>query len=257
MEKAMREAKLRTSWTAPDEAYEGAVKAFVERIADADKSGAFLDDFRPFQRRVSEYGLVNSLAQTVLRLTAPGVPDTYQGTELWDFSLVDPDNRRPVDYDLRRRLLEDVEAATASALDLSGTARRLWQSRADGKVKLLVTSRALKVRAEHPGLFTLGEYLPARADGRAADHVFAFARRHEGRHAVVIVPRRVASLGIDPADPEAFRGAFGATRVLLTGIPNGIRLRDVFSGRTLAAEAGAVDVASALADLPVALLVQE
>ena len=115
MVKALHEAKVHTSWINPDTAYDDAVGEFIARILDEAASRAFLEDFRAFQRRVSHFGLFNSLAQTLLKLASPGVPDIYQGTELWDFSLVDPDNRRPVDYERRRRLLADLQAAAESA----------------------------------------------------------------------------------------------------------------------------------------------
>ncbi len=108
MQKAMREAKVRTGWTDPNEEYECAVRSFIADILDPEKSAEFLAGFLPFQNRINHFGMLNSLSQTLLRLTAPGVPDTYQGTELWDFSLVDPDNRRPVDYGKRRSMLREL-----------------------------------------------------------------------------------------------------------------------------------------------------
>src|SRR5262249_9146607 len=133
--KALHEAKVHTSWINPIAAYDDAVCQFATRILDERESAAFLDDFRTFQRRVSHYGLFNSLSQTLLRLTAPAVPDTYEGTELWVFSLVDPDNRRPVDYDYRQRLLAEVKTRAASG-DLPAFARELTEEREDGRIKL-------------------------------------------------------------------------------------------------------------------------
>ena len=127
---------------------------------------AFLDDFRDFERRVGHHGLFNSLSQTLLKLASPGVPDTYQGTELWDFSLVDPDNRRPVDYERRRRMLQDLRSAAESAGgDLRDLARDLVAAKEDGRIKLYVTHRSLACRRDHPGLFTAGEYVPLAAEG--------------------------------------------------------------------------------------------
>src|SRR5437762_8397008 len=137
MTKAMREAKTFSGWTNPNEAYESAVTGFVANIL---AHRPFLDDFLPFQRRVSHWGMLNSLGQTLLQIAAPGVPDTYQGTALWDFSLVDPDNRRPVDYELRRRMLEDLKARTdVAGQDRSALARELLGAKEDGRVKLYVT----------------------------------------------------------------------------------------------------------------------
>jgi (1->4)-alpha-D-glucan 1-alpha-D-glucosylmutase len=181
MTKAMREAKVHTRWTDPNAAYEGAMGRWIESMLG---SAAFLREFVPFARQVSRCGLTNSLAQTVLRLTAPGVPDLYQGTEVWDFSLVDPDNRRPVDYATRGRMLEEL----AGGADLG----ELLQHAEDGGVKLWVNRALLALRQEFPGLFTRGEYVPLSPTGDHASRVFAFARRHEGREAVVVVPRLVA-----------------------------------------------------------------
>src|SRR5687767_7085600 len=225
----MREAKVNTSWIDQNDVHETAVTDFIAAILDETRGGEFLADLRPFRQRVSKLGLVNSLAQTVLRLTAPGVPDTYQGTELWDFSLVDPDNRRPVDYAKRRRMLEALEAS----------GRGLMNSMEDGRVKLLVTSRLLRLRRDNPGLFSAGEYLPLRAEGQRAAHVFAFARRHEGKTAVVVVPRLMASVD-----------HWGDTRVTL---PAGMSARHVFTERAM--DGAPVQIAEALETMPVAVFV--
>src|SRR5206468_2741938 len=150
--KALHEAKVHSSWINPYAEYDEAVQAFVARILYEQSSAAFLQDFRAFQRRVSHFGLLNSLAQTLLKITLPGVPDTYQGTELWDFSLVDPDNRRPVDYSRRREMLRDLDARVAAAgADRRELARELLRAKEDGRVKLYVTSQALRCRRDHPG----------------------------------------------------------------------------------------------------------
>ena len=226
--KAMREAKVRTSWTDPDARHENAVTEFVSRILDGRTGAAFLAEFLPFQKRVADLGLVNSLAQTLLRLTAPGVPDTYQGAELMDLSLVDPDNRRPVDYALRRQMLDDLRrTGEPPAID-------------DPRMKLFITSRALSLRRQNPGLFTTGDYLPLHASGELRDHVFAFARRDKGRWAIVIVPRLIAGIA---------RGAWGGTSLHLpTGVPP---LQNLFTRLPLSAP---VMLADLLAEFPVALL---
>src|SRR5262249_18120868 len=144
MLKALREAKVHTSWINPNPAYDEAVQRYVAQILDVEVNAAFLDDFRAFQRRLSHYGLLNSVAQTLLKITIPGVADTYQGTELWDLSLVDPDNRRPVDYQRRHRLLRDVRAKmAATGEDRRGLAHELLTSKEDGRLKLYVTFLAL------------------------------------------------------------------------------------------------------------------
>ena len=229
MTKAMREAKVFSSWTSPNEAYEGAATEFAAKVIG---HGPFLDDFLPFHAKVARFGLINSLAQTLLRLTAPGVPDTYQGQELWDFSLVDPDNRRPVDYAVRRALLASLKETTSAAQVLDDIT--------DGRAKLLVTSRTLTLRRGHPGLFTTGSYAPLHATGERADHVFAFARRHADRAAVAIIPRLPAKL----------RDDWGDTAI---GLPRGT-WRNLFTGASIDATATPIPLATLLADFPVALL---
>jgi (1->4)-alpha-D-glucan 1-alpha-D-glucosylmutase len=224
MEKAAREAKSHTSWLDPDPAYEAALAAFVGALLDDED---FAAELRAFVEPLVAPGRVSSLAVTAIRLTAPGVPDVYQGTELWDLSLVDPDNRRPVDFDLRRRLLDELGGLTPEEV----------LERADeGLPKLLVVQRALALRARRPEAFGPGgRYAPLPAAGERADRVVAFAR---GGEAVTIAPRLVLGL----------RGGWGDARVEL---PDG-RWRDVLTGEE--AEGGEREVALLLARFPVALL---
>ena len=170
MIKASREAKVRTSWTAPDQEYEAGLERFVRRILDPQEGRAFLADLLAFQPRIALIGAVNGLAQTLLKLTAPGVPDTYQGCELWDLSLVDPDNRRPVDFELRRAF--SSKRADAGALLAS------WR---DGRIKQHVVARTLALRRRHPELFETGHYEPLEAEGALADRVVAFAAAPNGQ----------------------------------------------------------------------------
>lgn len=258
MQKAIHEAKVHTSWINPDPAYDGAVREFVTRVLDPARSAAFLEDFRAFQGRLSHYGLLNSLAQTLLKLTAPGVADTYQGTELWDFSLVDPDNRRPVDYARRRRLLRELhERVCAAGEDRRTLARELTAAKEDGRVKLYVTWRALHTRRENPGLFTSGDYLPAEASGERKDHVFSFVRRQGGRSALVVVPRLLARLSPEgerlPQGPQVWKDTALA---LPEGTPR--RWVNVFTGEVLAAgqrgDRAMLPVFGVLNHFPVALL---
>lgn len=185
MEKAIREAKERTSWAVQDRAYEAAVRDFVDAVLDPEQAPRLLEELRMFAADLDAPGAVNGLAQTVLKLTVPGVPDIYQGTEGWDQSLVDPDNRRPVDY---ARLARDLDAL---GTDRSGF-EAVVASWLDGRLKQAVIGRLLALRRDDPALFLEGDYRPLEALGRHAAHVLAFARVHEDRALVVAVPRLVA-----------------------------------------------------------------
>jgi len=250
MEKATREAKVHTSWIEPNEAYDQGLKDFVAAILDPTRDNPFLDDLRELQPRVARMGMVNSLAQTLVRLTAPGVPDVYQGQEIWDFSLVDPDNRRPVDYAARRRMLEELTERMPEA-DLGELCRELVEGWEDGRIKLYVTHLALRLRAALPGAFTAGGYVPLETGGERAAHVFAFARQGDGETAITLVPRLVATLARDNdfALPDAT--AWKGTTVR---VPAG-RWRNVFTGEELrASEDGALAMDRVFGGFPVALL---
>ena len=187
MEKALKEAKLHTSWINPNEAYDRAVKQFVRDILHLHADNRFLADFLRFQARVAQAGMWNSLAQTLLKITSPGVPDFYQGTELWDFSLVDPDNRRPVDFAKRVSLLEELQRLESKGL--VSLVRELVAQPQDGRIKLYVTYKALNFRRVQRNLFTQGIYVPLTASGAREDHVVAFARRLDNQWVLVVVPR--------------------------------------------------------------------
>lgn len=262
MRKALHEAKVHTSWINPNPAYDEAVQEFIQRILNAETNGQFIEHLRGFQKRVSHFGLFNSLAQTLLKVTAPGVPDTYQGTELWDFSLVDPDNRRPVDYEHRRGLLRDLRARVASAGPrLAQLARELTATKEDGRVKLYATYRALHCRREHPELFTIGEYLPAEAEGAKQEHVFGFGRRQGDQCALVAVPRLLTGLAPDLEQLPLGRDVWQDTVLLLPGVEMSRRWRNVFSGEllTLSVRSGrsVLPLAELLGNFPVALLLAE
>jgi (1->4)-alpha-D-glucan 1-alpha-D-glucosylmutase len=248
--KALREAKHNTSWLSPDEAYETAVVEFVRAILD--RRRPFLETFLPIQARVAELGIYNSLAQLLIKITAPGVPDFYQGTELWDLSLVDPDNRRPVDYAERRRLLEAIDREDPVQL-----ADTLLEHRTDGRIKVFTTTRALRARLARRALFEDGEYIPVTAAGARADCLFAYARRSGGQTALVCVPRLVATLLGGRQTPPLGRDVWDDTSVELPA-PGGAALRDVFTGETYAAApegAGSrLDAADLFRRFPVALL---
>jgi len=260
MEKALHEAKVHTSWINPNTDYDRAVTGFVQRILDERVNRDFLDDFLTFQQRVSHYGLYNSLAQTLLKLTAPGVPDTYQGTEIWDFSLVDPDNRRPVDYEHRMRILENLKLRSAASEDLCAFARNLVDTKEDGLIKMYVTNRALQCRRQHVALWSEGAYIPLRCVGQHAEHVFAFARSIGASSALVVVPRLLTRLVPDLSAPLGELPWQGA-RLLLGQLSSARGWRNVFTDETLQASEwdgqSALKVADVFGHIPVALLITD
>jgi (1->4)-alpha-D-glucan 1-alpha-D-glucosylmutase len=262
MDKAVHEAKVHSSWVNPNPAYDDAVRQFVKRILDENISGRFLADFRPFERRVRQVGLVNSLAQTLLKIAAPGVADFYQGMELWDFSLVDPDNRRPVDYEWRENLLEELKAKVAAAgARQAALARELVDSMEDGRIKLLVTYQGLQCRREHPGLFTRGEYVPIAALGVRAENVFAFGRRLEDRWALAAVPRLASRLISDGSPAPLGAEAWQESVLVVPAGPLPRRWRNIFTGEIhdVVQQQGqdVLPLANVLANFPVALLIGE
>jgi (1->4)-alpha-D-glucan 1-alpha-D-glucosylmutase len=193
--KAVREAKVHTSWVNPDTAYEDAVMAFADALVNAPVESAFMTHFLPFQRRIARLGIFNSLSQTLIKLTAPGVPDIYQGCELMNFSLVDPDNRRPVDFGYRRTQLDALQTlATQTSQQRSAEVRSLCDTLEDGRGKLLIIRSALLLRARWPEVFQLGKYLQLTVKGKHAAHLCAYARS-DGAHTVItLAPRFFAQL---------------------------------------------------------------
>jgi (1->4)-alpha-D-glucan 1-alpha-D-glucosylmutase len=236
MAKALKEAKLNTSWVQPNEPWDAAVAEFVARVLDPSPKNRFLESFLPVAEEVARAGAINSLSQTLLKLTAPGVPDIYQGNEIWDFSLVDPDNRRPVDYARRREMLESLGGATPE--DLLGN----WR---DGRIKLFLTQRLLVLRRQNLELFREGTYRPLGLTGEFADCCIAFARELEGKSIVVVAPRLSSRIGFPPIG-EAWRD----TTVQL---PEGFDVgRDLFTGETTSGSA-TFPLRQALARLPFAV----
>jgi malto-oligosyltrehalose synthase len=250
MVKAAREANRRTDWIAPDARYEAVVRAFVARLARP--SDPFGHDMQRLIRRIAPAAVADSLALVTLKAVCPGVPDIYQGTEVWDWSLTDPDNRRPVDFDLRSRLLAIDEALdTATVTARRAAVRRMLAGWEDGLVKLHVLRALLLARRGAPELFDRGAYLPLRASGPAADHVMALARHHRGRWVVAVVPRLSVSL----AGPGRFavRRVWEGTAVRLPAdAPT--ELCDVFTGAARQPARRALALDAVLSDLPVAVL---
>jgi (1->4)-alpha-D-glucan 1-alpha-D-glucosylmutase len=240
MTKALNEAKLNTSWIQPNEQWLSATRDFVARILDPAPRNKFLPLFLPVAEQIARLGVINSLAQIVLKLTSPGVPDIYQGNEIWDFSLVDPDNRRPVDYKLRAEMLSCLSTRTPEQL------LRNWT---DGRIKMFVTQRALQFRGERPDLFRTGEYLPLHAKGTLADCVIAFARKLDGQSVIVIVPRLSVRVGFPPIG-DRWKDT---TIELPEGFPLE-RWRQVLTGHEFWIKDRAIRIADALSVLPVAIL---
>ena len=252
MFKAGREAKVHSSWVNPAPEYEKAVARFVAALLDPSASRAFLSDFEPFQREISQWGMYNSLALTLLKITAPGVPDFYQGTELWDYSLVDPDNRRPVDFALRRQHLAGLAAELALAADQTAFARGLVEAKEDGRIKMYTISRALHTRREQATLFGTGEYRPLETAGPRAEHICAFARVRGGASALTVVPRLLAAGGFP--DPPLGSSAWGHESHVLVPPDLGRQFLNVFTGESLQAKDGQLDLAAVFASFPLALL---
>jgi (1->4)-alpha-D-glucan 1-alpha-D-glucosylmutase len=249
VEKALREAKVHTSWTNPDEEYEAAVRRFVGSILS---SPQFVAELAALAGRTARAGRISSLAQVALKCAAPGVPDVYQGCELWDLSLVDPDNRRPVDFELRARSLEGIDAELArdpAARAALARALSTPDGLVTGRAKLLLLRVALHLRRAERDLFASGDYRPLETDGPLARHVFAFARAVPGRALVCAVPRLV----LGPLEAGGGRIRWEGALAIPRPLPR--RWRDAVTGAVR--EGPALALAELFADFPVALLVSE
>ena len=261
--KAIKEAKVNTSWIEDNPAWEQAVNGFVGDVLSLPPRHLLWKAFLPFARRVAQAGMYNSLSQLVVKMTAPGVPDVYQGTELWDLSLVDPDNRRPVDFQLRARLLAELQQRLAQPRPEARVelVRELLASWEDGRIKLLVTHLLLTLRREQAALFGGGGYLALTPRGPRENKLIAFARTHESGLCVTIVPRLVTGLlGGDAKSTQLDSSRFAGTLIPLPpGLRPGDVLRDALTGETRtvrATEQGPALAADELfGTLPVAVLV--
>jgi len=233
MLKACREAKVNTSWTEPNEAYEQALKRFVMGALEQKAGDAFHEDLGGFARRIAFFGRTNSLAQTLLKLTSPGVPDCYQGSELWDLNLVDPDNRRPVDFELRRRMLDDLKAKfendRKSNLESCGD---LVSDREPGAVKLFLIWRVLNFRKERREIFDFGDYLPLAAAGAKEQHVCAFVRQWKDQVVIAVVPRLVCGL-TGGVELHPFGRIWEKTELILPAAFAGRSLSNIVTGEKI------------------------
>jgi len=250
--KAVREAKVHTAWLKPDTEYEDAYVSFAEKILTRSQANAFLKDIIPFCRRVSHYGMLNSLSQTLIKITSPGVPDFYQGTELWDLNLVDPDNRRPVDFQKRRSLLKEIRAGAEG--DLPALISDFLHHREDGRIKLWLVFMGLRARKEYAEVFRSGKYVPLEVSGRYSDNIVGYGRNAGDRWSVTIVPRFLVTLVREAEDP------LGTVVWQDTHIPlqnEFPRLwRNVLTGEVIHARDTLV-IGEVLRSLPVALLVNK
>ncbi|QUE91324.1 malto-oligosyltrehalose synthase [Pseudomonas sp. SCA2728.1_7] len=243
-QKALREAKLQSSWSAPNEAYENAAQAFTEKLLTGEEGELLRAALSKTVNSIAAAGALNGLAQTLLRMTVPGVPDLYQGNEFWDFSLVDPDNRRPVDYAAREHALE----APLPAAELLAN----WR---DGRIKQALIAEVLNLRVEHAELFRRGTYQALEVLGSQAHNVLAFAREHEGKQAIVIVPIRCATLLENGAVPQVDALRWGDTRVVLPFAASETNLKGLFSSSAVTKNRE-LNISDALGDVPVNLFIQ-
>jgi (1->4)-alpha-D-glucan 1-alpha-D-glucosylmutase len=254
MTKAVHEAKVNLSWLSQDQEYVDNLHGFIDRImrpGSLKRPNTFLEQFESLLEPVKYFGAINGLAQVLLKTTSPGVPDIYRGTEIWDFSLVDPDNRRPVDYSLRERVAAELSQRSD---DMAALCSDLVRNLADGRAKLWTTMRALCFRRERPELFKAGsEYIPLFAEGSGREHVLAFARKREHDIAIALAPRFSYTLMKGRLDAPVGEGAWGEVSIPL---PNGAAadFQNVFTGETIHARDGRLLCREVFSCFPVALL---
>ena len=240
MTKALNEAKLNTSWIQPNEEWLATTRDFVAKILEPSAKNKFLPAFVPVAEEIARYGAINSLSQTLLKLASPGVPDIYQGNETWDFSLVDPDNRRPVDYKLRAEMLSCLS---------SKKPQELLQNWPDGRIKMFLTQQTLRFRNEHVDLFQRGNYLPLRTSGELADCCLSFARQLDRQSIIVIVPRLSSRIGFPPIGDR--------WKDTVIELPENVSLergREIFTGRELSIQNRQICLADAMSILPFAIV---
>ena len=251
MEKAVKEAKVHTSWMNVNEEHDSALKEFLGTILS--EGSEFVADLAKFQARIARAGILNSLSQTLLKIASPGVPDFYQGTELWTLSLVDPDNRRPVDYARRRAMLAKMRESAHR--DPLATVRDLLKDMSSGAIKMYLTNRAMEFRRAHRELFMRGEYVALKVEGlaritssRSHANLAATARPD----AIVICGRFFMSLPEAPplpVDPNVWKETFV---ILDQGWPS--KVTDFFTGASISIERGSIALTDAFAQMPVAML---
>jgi (1->4)-alpha-D-glucan 1-alpha-D-glucosylmutase len=259
MDKAAREAKVHTSWIEENPEYSKALVRFVKETLAGKTARRFLASFVPFQRRVTHVGMVNSLSQLALKLASPGVPDFYQGTELWDLSLVDPDNRRAVDFPARRHLLAELRPVLdrlEHEVTIGREVQDLFTHWTDGRIKLLITTCGMRFRRQHRALMLHGAYTPLDLDGERANHVVAFARHDDSGTLLVVAPRLVVPLVTEERPLPVGPDVWAATQIVLPPSTRAARYRHVITGEwcETTSDRSSLPIASALGTCPVAWL---
>jgi (1->4)-alpha-D-glucan 1-alpha-D-glucosylmutase len=242
MMKSVREAKRYSTWAEPNQEYESACANFVEAILIA--SGKFLEDFIPFQKKIAHYGVFNSLSQLLIKITSPGFPDFYQGSELWDLNLVDPDNRRPVDYERRKRILNEIKNSS----DIVG---EVLSTKEDGRIKMFLMWKALEVRKKFSDLFQKGDYQPLEAQGSFKNNVIAFARTYEKQFVITIAPRFFTEIISEDQLPMGEEMWKDTALVLNDKLSQ--EMKNIMTGKIVSLQKY-IYLAQALEDFPVCLL---
>ncbi|MEW6417659.1 MAG: malto-oligosyltrehalose synthase [Nitrospirota bacterium] len=257
MLKAIREAKVNTSWISPNTLYEDAVTMFIETIMSNAPDNKFIKDFTAFHKKISHYGMYNSLSLTLLKITSPGVPDFYQGTEIWDYSLVDPDNRRPVDYNFRIGMIEELKKGKTE-ITLPEFVRELTMNKENGKIKLYLIYKALNYRKKNRELFERGEYLPLEIMGQKAENACAFIRRIGNNRVIIVTPRFFTRLMSRPDDLPFGEHVWSDTFIVVPVAEPGAKYNNIFTGEVLTAreyrDATALHLSEVFSNFPVAML---
>ncbi len=259
MLKAVREAKEHTSWANRNDEYEGALSHFTRGILERKAKNKFLNDFTEFHRQIARVGMFNGLSQTLLKMTAPGVPDIYQGNEVFEFNLVDPDNRHPVDYKRRETSLAQLQQGVGSHSLLPEFVRNLVADSAIGKAKLYMTWKTLDLRRKESALLQGGSYVPLTVSGERAEHIIAFARKHQDRTAIVAAPRLCATLLGENLNTVCDEALWSDTKIEMTNEPAKC-YHNIFTGECISPSeiaAGSLNVSKLLQYFPVAVLVSE
>jgi (1->4)-alpha-D-glucan 1-alpha-D-glucosylmutase len=249
MIKASREAKVHSSWIRPNEPYEKALRNFVQVTLSSDTGNAFLREFVPFQKMIAWYGIINSLVQTTLKATTPGIPDFYQGSEIWDFSLVDPDNRRPVDFELRIKLLDEITARENDPTLIE----ELVSKPQDGRIKMFLIHKLLVFRRRLEILFANGRYVPLLVNGTHQDSVVAFMRNTSESLAIVVVPRMMTKV-VKYGQMPFGRGVWGDTAIRVPVELIGRILKNCLTSDTIEVLCETISVGDILTKFPVAVL---